>query len=396
MNGINNKFRRNIAAFVVVLLAVLLFVPTVVFAAGIPKRPRNQYVLDDADVLTQSTIDYIVENNQVLFDLTGGEVCVVTVPNTGGMDVQEYTEDLFNSWGIGSKQENNGFLLLLMINQDDYVYMLGSGTQQWMGVDRADNLVKDTLEPYFAAGNFNDGVYETFNIIVGEYVNHYNIDVENKVIRSNPNNVGAPNNSAHGNRSSRVLSVVIVALLFIVGIPLLLAYIIYDSGRRRYYRTYNYSMGPIPPYRGFFWGRPHHPYGYYHRYAPRSHYGYYHDHHHGNDHYHGSGSFGSSNSGGYRPPRGTFSQGGHTNGAGGGRNRSGGFGGSSGGNSGGFSGFGGSGRSSGGGHSSGGFGGFGGSGRSSGGGRSGGFGGGRSGGGGGRSGGSGGFGGRGR
>lgn len=380
----NTSFKAGTLVFALLLLALQLLLPSMVFAE-IPKPTDNNYVLDDANVLSRDTIDYIIEKNKILFDLTGAEICVATIDNTGGVDASKYATEMFNDWGIGDKNRQNGFLLLLIINQNDYQYRIGSGAEKWMGAVKSKDVVIGTLEPYFAAGNYDDGVYETFNNILREYVNYYNVDMANGTI------VNGKNNSVNGNNVSSQryavftsMFMVLLTILFIV----LIAYAIYDSGRKRYYRTYDYNLGPIPPYRSFFWGRPRHHYGYYHTYSPIHHHVHYTPHRSwwgGSHHHHAPHSnMGGHNNGGYRPPSGTFTSGGRTNGAGGGRSSGPTLGnmfgsGSSGGgrSGGGFGGF-----SSGGGRSGGGFGGF-----SSGGGRSGGGfgGGGRSSGGGGRS-----------
>ena len=71
------------------------------------------YVADYADVLSSDTEDYIVQQNEALWEATGAQLVVVTVDFLDGMYSDEYAAEIFHSWGIGDADANNGFLLLL-------------------------------------------------------------------------------------------------------------------------------------------------------------------------------------------------------------------------------------------------------------------------------------------
>ena len=321
---------------VMILIMATLILPVTVFAE-IPYPTDNYYVVDNANVLKKQTIDYIIKQNDILFDLTGGEIGIATIDNTEGIDADDYVNEMYNNvWKLGDEERNNGFLLVLIINQDDYIYKLGDGTQQWMSIVKAKDIVFETLEPYFAKKEYDEGVYQTFNAILKEYANYYNVDMKNQLIIEDSPNIGKQPGKIGAGTAGIFASIgsfigSIFSILFIILVIVLISYLIYNSGRRRYYRTYDYNLGPIPPYRSFFWGRPRHHHGYYHRYAPSYHYDHYytpHHRHHGGVHYHGN-SYGfnnnnnhtsNNNSGGYRPPSGTFNRGGgFTSGGGGGR-----------------------------------------------------------------------------
>ena len=90
-------------------LAFCLAVPAL---AAYPDRPENQYVLDEADVLSEETEQEIIAENQDLFQETGAQIVVVAVDFLDGEDIDDYAYSLFNIWGIGSQERNNGLLLL--------------------------------------------------------------------------------------------------------------------------------------------------------------------------------------------------------------------------------------------------------------------------------------------
>ena len=104
-----NALKRYIAFVLVITVCVL---PAI--AQGTPDvvEPTEQfYVADYADVIDEATEQLIVEESAKLCDETGAQVVVVTVDFIGESTIEEYARALFNKWGIGDKDKNNGVLL---------------------------------------------------------------------------------------------------------------------------------------------------------------------------------------------------------------------------------------------------------------------------------------------
>ncbi len=157
------------------LLAAVLLLTWLAPAAwaAVPDRPENQYVLDDAGVLSASTEREIVRENQRMFEEYGAEVAVVAVDFFGGEDREDYANDIFNHWGIGSRERNNGLLLVLGIGEEDYYATAGSGIDDYFDGARLDDLLYEYLEPDFAAEDYDAGVKKFFTQAVKELESYY-------------------------------------------------------------------------------------------------------------------------------------------------------------------------------------------------------------------------------
>lgn len=152
--------------FVSLVLALMLCIalPISAFAYNIPNKPENGSVLDKSDVLSSSTIDYVVSKNDSLFYNTGAEIAIVTVdfiPDDG--DIENYCYNIFKQWGIGSKERNNGLLLLMAIADDDYYAMPGSGIDDLFTGGMLKGILDDYLEPYFAEQKYDEGAKSFFD-----------------------------------------------------------------------------------------------------------------------------------------------------------------------------------------------------------------------------------------
>ena len=49
------------------------------------------------------------------------QIVVAIVPNMSGRYIEEYANKMFREWGIGSKQNNNGVLLLVSLEHKDRI-----------------------------------------------------------------------------------------------------------------------------------------------------------------------------------------------------------------------------------------------------------------------------------
>lgn len=137
---------------------------------------KDFYVNDYAGVLTEETKEHIIAQNVRLENASGAQVVVVTLNDTEGLSLEEYTYQLFNEWGIGSKQNNNGVLLVLDIAGQDYQCLQGTGLEDTLTTPTLSRILQEDLEPDFAKGDYDAGVYKTFDSLAAQIENLYGAD----------------------------------------------------------------------------------------------------------------------------------------------------------------------------------------------------------------------------
>ena len=142
----------KVRSFFALLLAVLLATLLPVSAAAAVDLNDPQYVTDDADVLSAALEEKILAANEELWnDCSGAELVVVTVAYPpAGMDREEYAVKIFDSWKIGSADSDNGMLLVLYTEADDFWLECGRGIYGSPYVDELASLVGDDSDFYKA------------------------------------------------------------------------------------------------------------------------------------------------------------------------------------------------------------------------------------------------------
>lgn len=135
-----------------IILAVVLCLLVLSAPAGAVVQPNSDfYVLDNENVLSAETEKYIIDRNlNLVSNCKGAQVCVVVTDSTNGQDIEEYATELFNAWGIGSKTEDNGVLILFLTDDDNYWIMPGIGLERVLTERVLRQIIDDDCEPSFA------------------------------------------------------------------------------------------------------------------------------------------------------------------------------------------------------------------------------------------------------
>ena len=141
----------RIAALLLVVTVGITALAPAASAANIqlPSLPKDQCVVDAAGVLSDSTTSELETlNAQLSSSCDGAQIGVLTVDYTGSATTEDYATEAFNTWGIGSSRKNNGVLILLVMQSDqyadgDYYLTYGDGFRSTMLADQASSLVQD-------------------------------------------------------------------------------------------------------------------------------------------------------------------------------------------------------------------------------------------------------------
>lgn len=172
--------KKTAAAFFLVFAFSLLSYAETVNEVENPKTARNAWVSDGAEVMDSGSEAQINAYIDELEKKTGAEIAVVTVKKcetilSAGryeMDVKDFAVNLFNSWGIGKKEQNNGVLVLVSIGQRRIEIETGYGVEGILPDGKVGAILDKQVIPYFKkddyAGGIAQGVFALGNVIVNE------------------------------------------------------------------------------------------------------------------------------------------------------------------------------------------------------------------------------------
>jgi Beta-propeller domains of methanol dehydrogenase type len=99
---------------------------------------------------------------------TNAEIAVAIVSDLQGITIEEYAASLFEKWGVGKADKDNGVLLLVSMQEKKVKIEVGYGLEGAITDLEAGNIINDIIVPGFKQGDYNAGVYNGVYAIAGE------------------------------------------------------------------------------------------------------------------------------------------------------------------------------------------------------------------------------------
>lgn len=132
-----------------------------------PKTADSRtYVSNPDRIIGNSTVSEINILLDSLEKNTSTEVAVVLLNSIGLNDINTFATDLFKHWGIGKSHQNNGLLILFVLDQKKVRFETGYGLEGVMPDAIAKRIQTQTMIPEFRNGNFDKGMLEGVKRVV--------------------------------------------------------------------------------------------------------------------------------------------------------------------------------------------------------------------------------------
>lgn len=96
---------------------------------------------------------------------TSAEVVAVVVDDIAGGDIDTYANELFNLWGLGKKDNNNGVLVLVAKDLRKAVIRTGPGVEGVLPDAVCGRILRHEMFPAFKQGDYDGGVTAAVNAI---------------------------------------------------------------------------------------------------------------------------------------------------------------------------------------------------------------------------------------
>ena len=115
-------------------------------------------VKDFAGLLPAPTATALTVTLRDFHDKTGASLVVVTVPSLEGGEIADFSNRLFNRWGVGDKATNRGVMLVIAKADRKMRIECGYGAEPIVPDAVAKGIILDDLTPAFKQGRFADGI----------------------------------------------------------------------------------------------------------------------------------------------------------------------------------------------------------------------------------------------
>lgn len=143
------------------------------FAVNIPKPKSNFFVNDFANVISSEDEIKMQQQGEALYKKFGAQVVVATIKSLDGASLEDYSLQMARSWGIGSKNDDNGILLLLAVDERKVRIEVGTGLEGALPDSKTGRILDNYGMSYFKENDFSQGLSSVYSSLVNEVYIEY-------------------------------------------------------------------------------------------------------------------------------------------------------------------------------------------------------------------------------
>jgi uncharacterized protein len=170
--------------FIPVLVLAIFQICVVSRATGIPPELQIPYgfVTDISGILTEDEYEALTDICVDLEESTTCEMAVVIIDTTGDETIEDLAREVFNKWGIGKAETNNGVMILIAIDDRRWRVQTGLGVEDVLDPDLLTDIMDENAVPEFRNSNYGLGLInaavEISDVLENEFVGDGTDDTE--------------------------------------------------------------------------------------------------------------------------------------------------------------------------------------------------------------------------
>jgi uncharacterized protein len=158
----------------ILIVASLLGIGSPVSALSVPPKPNVIPIVDQTGTLTDEQKNTLAQQIAAERAKSGNQVAVVIIPSLEDEALEDYSLQIAREWGIGTKDNNNGVLLLIVKNDRVLRIEVGTGLEGALTDAQSSQIIRNEITPQFRQDKYYEGVQAGVTSIIaainGEYV----------------------------------------------------------------------------------------------------------------------------------------------------------------------------------------------------------------------------------
>jgi uncharacterized protein len=160
--------KKILSIFLSLFISVVVFAQASFDANALLKGPTGtpKLVNDYANILTADQKQTLENKLDAFDDSTSTQIAVVIVPNVGENDITDFAVNLGKAWGVGGKQNNNGVVLLISIDDHKLSIAPGYGLEGALPDVTCSQIIDQVIVPQFKGKDYYRGIDDGTDAII--------------------------------------------------------------------------------------------------------------------------------------------------------------------------------------------------------------------------------------
>lgn len=210
--------KKKVAVVISAIFLTVQILTFSVFAGVIPEPTSVFFVNDYADILTENDRENMQQQGEKLYKACGAQVVVVTVNDMGGDSLENYSLALARSWGIGSKENDDGVLLLLSVSERQVRIEVGEGLEGALPDSKTGRILDIYGMDDFRNNLFSSGLASVYEVLINEVRAEKGLDYKENLVGDYED---ISSESFAANAGKAMVIIFIIAIMFWVALKIL-------------------------------------------------------------------------------------------------------------------------------------------------------------------------------
>ena len=118
----------------------------------------NNPVIDQANILNPQEKQRLEAQLRTIYQKGLAQAAVVIVPTTNGTPIFDYALQVAEKWQLGSKDIDDGLLMVVAVNDRDMYILTGYGLEGVLPDSAVNRIIREDITPLFKQNNYGAGI----------------------------------------------------------------------------------------------------------------------------------------------------------------------------------------------------------------------------------------------
>ncbi|MFH1280359.1 MAG: TPM domain-containing protein, partial [Candidatus Beckwithbacteria bacterium] len=118
------------------------------------------------NIISEQTENDLNNQLEIFKNSTSNEISVVTLSSLEEDVIENVAVEIFEQWGLGTKENDNGILFLIAANERELRIEVGYGLEPVLTDGRSGTIIRTIITPEFKNDNYDAGITKGVNAII--------------------------------------------------------------------------------------------------------------------------------------------------------------------------------------------------------------------------------------
>jgi uncharacterized protein len=172
--------RKTVLSFLLPLTFFLSLLSIHPVLGDEPYPAARGLINDFADIIPPADEEQMNSLSREVLEKADATLTVVTLKDIGGADIDEFTNRLYERWGVGKKGEDRGVMILVALKERRIRIEVGYGLEGVIPDGLAGQIRDQAIAPYLKKGEFGPGLINGLSALAGIIAKDRGIELAGK------------------------------------------------------------------------------------------------------------------------------------------------------------------------------------------------------------------------